>query len=160
MELIRVVSKFIRKEVARLSKLSNNFKNHKLFNTLLSTIALKQFRRYIATGLMAAALEYLVFNIMYHYLEVLYIPNSTGMAAGFILSFVLNRIWSFESKGNAVKQFCLNLALFCLNLLISNYVIHLLSDRVGMIPALSKVIVMGIIITWNFVIYRKIIYKK
>lgn len=119
----------------------------------------KQFIRYIITGISAALLEYLVFNILYYYMKTLYIPNSAGMASGLVLSFILNRVWSFRSKSNTVRQLVMYLALFCINMLISNYAIYLLADVIGITPALSKAMIMSLVVIWNFIIYRKIIYK-
>jgi putative flippase GtrA len=126
----------------------------------MKTEALVQFIRYIITGLLAAGLEYLVFMSIYSYFHALYAANSAGMAAGFLLSFLMNRSWSFKSRDNPFRQFMLTLLLFIINLGISNALIHLLSNVIGIIPQLSKLAVMAAIVLWNFILYKKVIYRK
>ncbi len=126
---------------------------------LFSARISKQFVRYLITGISAALLEYLIFNILFFLTKALYVSNTAGMTAGLVLSFALNRVWSFESRGRIDRQLVMYIALFIVNLLISNYAIHILADVIGILPALSKAMVMGMIVIWNFVIYRKVIYR-
>ncbi len=119
-----------------------------------------QFKKYFITGLSAAALEYGLFTLLTELAGMRdVIPHAISMSAGFILSFILNRQWSFKSQGNVSKQLFLSVALFLINLCISSYVIYLLVDKAGIWDKLAKLLVMGMIMLWNFVLFKKIIYK-
>jgi len=82
------------------------------------------------------------------------------MTLGFVLSFLLNRYWSFKSTStNALKQFILYGILFIVNLGISNLLMMLFIDTFGIAPMISKIMAIGILMCWNFVIYKKVIFK-
>jgi len=142
-----------------LKKTSNIAGKSKLLLKYAKAEFIVQFVRYIITGALAAGAEYAVFTVLYWGFKALYAANTIGMSVGFMVSFVMNRSWSFKSKGNPVRQLVLTLILFIINLGISNAFIHVLSDIIGIYPQISKIIVMGFIVMWNFVLYRKVIYK-
>jgi putative flippase GtrA len=142
-----------------LKKLTNIAKKSKMLLKYTKAEFITQFIRYFITGALATVSEYIVFTTIYTGFRALYAANTIGMSVGFIISFVMNRSWSFKSKGNPVRQLVLTLILFIINLGISNVFIHILSNMVGIHPQLSKLMVMGVIVMWNFVLYRKVIYK-
>jgi len=120
-----------------------------------------QFVKYIATGLTATGIEYLAFFILYQQTGMWYITsNSVAMTAGFLVSFFLNKYWSFKSRSDIYRQFMLYSLLFIINLGISNGMMYMLSDLLYIIPSISKVMVMVLVAGWNFIIYKKIIYRS
>jgi putative flippase GtrA len=66
--------------------------------------------------------------------------------------------WTFKSAASLPKSIALYLVLFAFNQLFSNFAIVWL---IGLgLPALfAKVITMGCIVLWNFVLYRKVVFK-
>lgn len=119
-----------------------------------------QFKKYIITGLSAAVLEYGLFTLLTVLAGMREVTShAASMSAGFILSFILNRQWSFKSQGNISRQLFLSCALFLINLCISSYVIYLLVEKAEIWDKLAKLLVMGMIMLWNFVIFKKVIYK-
>lgn len=119
----------------------------------------KQFFRYLITGGLAAVTEYSLFYILTMLLKIsLFVSNSAAYTSGFIISFILNRLWSFESKGHLGRQFLLYSILFGINLILSYLVISLFTYQLGIAAMISKALAMGIIVLWNFIIYKKIIY--
>lgn len=128
---------------------------------LFTRKTLIQFSRYVITGLTSFGIEYLLFLALYRLVKLWYIQaNSLAMMTGFIVSFFLNRLWSFQSKDNFFRQLILYNVLFALNLGISNLLMYLFSDVLRVLPLISKVMVMGLIAMWNFVIYKEIIYRR
>lgn len=121
--------------------------------------SIAQIKRYIIVGLISFTIEYILFFILYKILNVWYVfANAVVYAITFWISFLLNRNWSFKSKGNIYRQLILYFLLFVINLFVSSNVIYLLSDKLLISPLYSKVVTMCIIVIWNFVIYKKIIY--
>ncbi len=120
----------------------------------------KQFFRYLVTGGLAAAAEYSLFYVLNILVGLsLILSNSAAYTSGFVISFILNRVWSFESKGHLGRQLLLYTILFGINLALSNILVTLFTNQLGIATMISKAIAMGIIVLWNFVIYKKIIYK-
>jgi len=120
-----------------------------------------QFLKYGISGGLAFILEYSSFFILNNLIGLWYVwSNSIAMTLGFVLSFLLNRYWSFKSTStNALKQFILYGILFIVNLGISNLLMMLFIDTFGIAPMISKIMAIGILMCWNFVIYKKVIFK-
>ena len=119
----------------------------------------RQFGRYIVTGFLSFALEYGVFFILYRgFLSYLW-SNSIAMIIAFLFNFFLNRFWSFQSKKNIYRQILQYGILFAVNINISNAMLYAFSYKLNISPLISKVFIMCIIVGWNFMIYRKIIYR-
>lgn len=86
--------------------------------------------------------------------------NTIAMSCGFCLSFLLNRYWSFKSCDDYSRQLLLNGTLFLVNLAVSNFLIYLFTSITGLPYTISKLLVMGVIVMWNFIIYKKIIFRR
>jgi len=153
----------------------------------ISKEALSQFIRYIIVGFTTFFVEYSIFyslmdivfvrypilnygfldsiaysifhihydNTTYNYLAA----NTVAYIIVFWFNFLMNRHWSFKSKTDLSRQLKLYACLFLLNLAFTNVALHALVEYVKIIPEIAKVLVMGGIVMWNFVIYRKIIYR-
>lgn len=120
----------------------------------------KQLLRYLITGGLAAGAEYSLFYVLNLLAGLsLILSNSAAYTSGFIISFILNRVWSFESKGHLGRQLLLYSILFGINLILSNILVSFFTNQLELATMISKAIAMGIIVLWNFVIYKKIIYK-
>lgn len=87
--------------------------------------------------------------------------NLIVYAVIFWVNFLMNRFWSFESKEPIVKQLILYGFLFVFNLSVGNvFLMYVFSNLLFVHPMISKVLIMGILVSWNFVIYKKVIYKN
>ncbi len=120
-----------------------------------------QFKRYVITGLVSFSIEYLLFTLLYKVIGLWYILSNTIVyIVIFFFNFTLNRKWAFKSKARLGKQILQYGLLFVFNLLAINGLLYLLSDMAGLDPMISKILVMGAVVCWNFVIYKKVIYKN
>lgn len=86
----------------------------------------------------------------------------------FWLNFLLNRFFSFRSKSDFKRQLFLYGILFFFNLVVGNVLLFLrirsllvLLSGEGSWPVLylPKILIMFFIISWNFILYKKVIYK-
>jgi putative flippase GtrA len=119
-----------------------------------------QFKRYVITGLASFTLEYLLFFILYRRVGLWYISaNAVVYVTIFWFNFLMNRYWSFKSGGSLRRQLMLYCILFVFNLGAITVLMYLLSDVAGITPMISKIAVMGAVVLWNFVLYKKVIYK-
>ncbi len=124
-------------------------------------LSMQQFIRYIIVGIVSFILEYLIFLFLNKLLGIGYIvvSNTIAYTTVFTVNFLLNRLWSFKSKKDYRKQLLQYGLLFAFNMLISNFLIYILTNKLKIIPEYSKILVMGTIVMWNFFVYRKIIYN-
>jgi putative flippase GtrA len=120
--------------------------------------------KYGATGLSAVITDYGTFAFLYGVAKVpLIVATISSLSAGFIVSFILNRMWVFEAhKGNAHNsarlQIALYMVLFAFNTAFT-YLFIRYTGKLGFNPYLAKLCSIGIIMLWNFVVYKKIIFR-
>ena len=80
-----------------------------------------------------------------------YISNSIGFILAATSNYVWNRIWTFESTDSGIATEYLSfIGISIIGLVINNFVIYLLNDRLKMNFYLSKVFAIGVVTLWNF----------
>lgn len=149
--------------------LIEKLKQHRFFKDFLDPQTFGQFIRYFIVGISGFVVEYLLFLFMR---QVLSIPEVVVniLVATFIfwLNFLLNKLFSFKSKGHFKRQLFFYCLLYLFNMVVGNYLIfsgirHLLVLEYGEgswpVMYLPKIIVMFFIVSWNFILYKKVIYK-
>lgn len=133
----------------------------KYISDFLTEKSFSQFKRYLITGFTSFAVEYMLYIFLYKKLNFHYIvASSLVYLAIFWFVFLVNRFWSFKSKGNIKKQLLYYCLLFVFNILVSNILLmYLLTDVLGIHPYISQVLKMGAVVSWNFILYKEVIYK-
>lgn len=140
--------------------ISAKIKKYAFFLGIFDEKTKKQFKKYLITGLLSFSLEYLLFFVLYEMLRLWYITaNAIVYFVVFWFNFLMNRYWSFRAKGSISRQLALYCILFVFNLAAITVIMYILSDLAMIPPLISKVLVMGMVVSWNFIIYRRIIYK-
>ncbi|MDO4870979.1 MAG: GtrA family protein [Candidatus Saccharibacteria bacterium] len=123
----------------------------------------QNFVRYIISGGTAAVVEYLLFNLLFYIVikEVLIVSQIISYSAGLLTAFLLHHFWTFKTNGkhkhSSRKQFIMYSTVSITNLVISSFVLVQLKNF-GFYPWLAKIIVMGMVVLWNFFIMNKIIF--
>jgi len=139
---------------------AKRFYLNRIYKFFLGEKSSKQFIRYLIIGFSSFLLEYLLFFTLFKLLNInVLISNSIAIFIVFWFNFLLNKYWSFKSKENLFKQLIMYLLLFVFNITISNLFIYEASIIINMSPLISKVLIMGLIVIWNFILYKKVIYK-
>lgn len=119
----------------------------------------KQFIKYILVGGSTAAFELGVFTILRRAAHMDVAPaNVIAVIMSTSLNFALNRGWAFKAASNLSRSIILYLILFFFNM---TFTTSAISIMVGWnVPDIfAKLITMGMVTIWNYVIYRKIIFK-
>lgn len=119
---------------------------------------------YIVTGGVSAIVDiggvYIVRSIFPNGLALAVI---VGFFAGFLVNFAMNKLWTFQKRGDGYRktqrQFVLYVLLVAFNLLFTYLVIRLLSS-IGVELLYAKVFTIGCTTLWNYVLYKKYIFKK
>jgi putative flippase GtrA len=148
----------IKDKVTRIIiKLLRRFKFTKQFAT---PDFVEQFMRYIITGFSSAAIEFTLLFILRDTAKLsILAANTIALSIVFWFNFLMNRFWSFKSTGDIKKQLVMYLILFLFNLAASDFMMYFMTDKLSIQYLIAKVIAIGVVVCWNFIIYRKVIYK-
>lgn len=80
-----------------------------------------------------------------------YLANSAGFICAASTNYLLNRLWTFQSHDPQIaRQYALFLGIALIGLGINNGVIYLLNDRARLNFYLSKLLAIGVVTIWNF----------
>jgi putative flippase GtrA len=121
---------------------------------------LRQFLRYLIVGGCSFLLEYGLFFVLLQEYKVHYlIANSIVYSSVSFINFIANRALTFRSQENFKRQLTLYISLILFNFFASNLVLYILSGVLQIKPLLAKIVVMGMVVCWNFVLYKKVIYR-
>lgn len=86
----------------------------------------------------------------------------------FWINFLLNKYFSFRSKTNFKRQLFLYSILFFFNLIVGNVLLFsairsilvaMTAEGSWQVLYLPKILIMFFIVSWNFILYKKVIYK-
>jgi len=140
--------------------LVGKFKRYKIISDILTPESLAQLKRYLITGFSSAAVE---FSLLYLFKEIFRLPlieaNSIALTIVFWFNFLLNRLWSFKSKNNVGRQLIMYGVLFLFNLAASDAIMYALTSFLHLQYLFAKALAIGAVVSWNFILYKKVIYK-
>ncbi|HEL2966977.1 MULTISPECIES: GtrA family protein [Stenotrophomonas maltophilia group] len=121
-----------------------------------------RFFRFLISGGTAAAVEYLVFLLIQLSLgeRWLVLSQTLSFGCGFVASFLLNRSWVFRSSGAMKAELLKYGAIAAFNLVAGNAAMLLLTGPADLDQYISKLLVMGCIAGWNYLIFSKLIFKQ
>ena len=85
-----------------------------------------------------------------------FVANSIGFTIAAISNYLLNKSWTFHSQNNNVTvEFARFFGIALVGLVINNMIIYLMNDKLKLNFYLSKLIAIGIVTAWNFLLnYR------
>lgn len=142
------------------SEILQKLKRNKLLSDMLEPEAFHQMIRYLITGFSSAAIELSLLFVLKDIFNLAVIEaNSIALTIVFWFNFFINRHWSFKSKSSLKKQLLLYAVLFTFNLGASDLMMYVLVTLLGVQYLLAKILAIGAVVTWNFVLYKKVIYK-
>jgi putative flippase GtrA len=82
-----------------------------------------------------------------------FIANSIGFTIAAISNYLLNKYWTFHSQNtNVTFEFASFFLIALIGLLINNLVIFLLNNKLKMNFYFSKLIAIGVVTSWNFLL--------
>lgn len=114
---------------------------------------------YLLVGGLSAAIDLGGFQLLYTLLHwPLAVSSVTSIVVSTAFNFLMNRNATFKSTSNPARSLLLYLVLLCANTVFTTVCISLLV-QLGIHSALAKVFTMTCTTMWNFVLYRKIIFK-
>lgn len=118
-----------------------------------------QASKYLGVGAGTALLELALFWLLSSPLHLdVAIANVIAVVVATVTNFLLNRSVTFASTSNPVRSAVLYALLFAFNTAFSTITISYFAS-LGAPAIVVKVITMACIVCWNFVLYRKVIFK-
>lgn len=118
--------------------------------------------KFLLSGGSAAIVEYITFLVLNVLLTTYWVILSqiVSFLFGFIVSFFLNKTWVFQASGNTKSQLVKYVILAAINLILTSFVIWLLVNKLQIPGWIAKVIVMGMVAIWNYVLFSRIIFSS
>lgn len=127
-----------------------------------------QFLRYLVVGFTTFGVEYTLFILFRRWLPIPELVVNIGVySIIFWLNFLLNRQFAFRSKANLFRQLLAYGFLFAFNLVVGNILLFsairqglvlLAGEGSWPVMYLPKILIMVFIVSWNFILYKKVIY--
>lgn len=130
-------------------------------------IHLPRMAKFIATGVSAAIIDFTIYVLVIKAFSktlasdnyAIAMANCLGILSGFVWAFVLQKYWTFKTKGKAFNQFIGTTILLIFNMVITSLAIpKLVAAGTGLEAA--KVIMQIIVVGWNYFIYHFFIFKN
>lgn len=118
-----------------------------------------QFSKYIIIGGTSALCELMLFTIFQIIGMSIFISNISSVIISTIINYLLNKFWAFKSQTRSIKSLVLYIGLFIFNITFSSQFIVILSN-VGVKSIVAKFISMILITCWNFILYKKVVFKE
>lgn len=118
--------------------------------------------RYLIVGFSSFGVEFLAFSFF------LYVAKTEALAANmlslivaFSVNFTLSNFWTFKAgKDKAAQKISKYLALVAINYVLNNALFYFLNTTLGINPVVTKVLVTGMQVVWNYLAYKFWVFKK
>lgn len=122
----------------------------------------KSFIKFAIVGCINTAVDFITFTLVYNFSKDKLLAQLFGYSMGVINSFILNKIWTFNSRKqtNTGAQFIKFIFANIISLGVSLISLNILSDKFGMNVYAAKVITTIFLQIFNYVVYNYLIFRK
>lgn len=121
--------------------------------------SVKQILIYLAVGLSTALLEFILFELLFHFTHVgVVFSNIIAVIVATLTNFALNGKVTFKNTSNMLRSGILYLLLFIFNMVFSSTAISIAVEY-GIPESVIKLTTMVCIVLWNYVLYKKLVFK-
>ena len=127
-------------------------------SNLLRRIGMKKIGKYGIFGVITAGLEFVIFMVLSMWIHI-YAASALSFLVGLVTSFVFNKFVVFKNSKKVTRREVVQF--FALGLVNSQLSSLITLVAVLVVPrSVAKIISMGTIATWNYVLMNFIIFKK
>ena len=88
------------------------------------------------------------------------IANAAGYLIGTLLSFILNRHYTFDVKDYMFKRLITFLSIASVGYICSAFLLYIFVQLVGIHAILAKVLTLGLVLMIQFTLNKRITFKK
>lgn len=119
---------------------------------------LPQFSLYVLSGGTAAVVDFGSFTILIH-LGVWYIAATiVSGTLGFFTTFLMNKFIAFKKQKDFFRHLIRFVIVDAVNIIVGALALYGLVEGPGMDKQVAKLITMGMVVLWNFYIYKFFVY--
>ncbi|MCX6780807.1 MAG: GtrA family protein [Candidatus Magasanikbacteria bacterium] len=115
--------------------------------------------RYLLSGFSAVGVDwgtYLICTRLFHLEE--FRANILSVLGGALFAFLANKYWSFQQHAQTIRQTRRFFVLSIFNYLFQQYGFFIAIRNFHIFDLLAKAILIGIMVCWNFLIYKYWVY--
>jgi len=119
------------------------------------------FMKFGITGLSGMALDFSVTWLLKEVFSVQkLLANGIGFTVAVISNYLINRVWTFQSKAKMTRQFAGFATVSVIGLLLNTSIVYIFNHLLSLNFYLSKVIATGLVFIWNFSINYFFVFKS
>lgn len=139
-----------------------------MISTFYKIKAKKRIIVYALVGISAFLAEYFSFILLLGMIPPPYslvIAQTISFGFGLTVSFAGSRLFTFNDTNTTYahsiyRQISSYIVLALINLLLSNIAIYVMVHYLLTAPFIAKLLVMSMVVIWNFLIFKKLIFKS
>ena len=122
-----------------------------------------QFRHLILYGIIgsfSSGLDFLIYTFLVQLVGLQYlVANCISVVAGISTSFYLNRNYNFKVKDHTKRRFSIFLTVGLCGLVMSNLILYLCIDNLGMDKLISKLLSIVLVVFFQFLVNKYLTFK-
>lgn len=127
------------------------------------TFCYLQFRHLILYGIIgsfSSGLDFLIYTFLVQLVGFQYLAaNCISVIAGISTSFYLNRNYNFKVKDHTKRRFSIFLTVGLCGLVMSNLILYLCIDNLGMDKLISKLLSIVLVVFFQFLVNKYLTFK-
>jgi putative flippase GtrA len=117
------------------------------------------FLKYISVGALCALIEFSLFSLLYQQLGLaLLAANCTALGVAVVISFSLQKSWTFRVRGAMGRQLRWFLFMQGIAALLNNALMYLFVALLGWYAPLAKIFEIGLVFLWNFAFCKIVVF--
>ena len=120
---------------------------------MINEFLIRKFIKFCVVGFSGMLIDFGVTWLLKEKVKVnKYIANSTGFILAATSNYIWNRFWTFHSENSHIATEYFSFILISLvGLAINNLIIYIFSDRMKFNFYLAKLLAIGVVTLWNFI---------
>ena len=123
----------------------------------------KKFHHLVLYGIIgsfSSGLDFLIYTLLVQLVGLQYlVANCISVIAGISTSFYLNRNYNFKVKDHTKRRFSIFLTVGLCGLVMSNLILYLCIDYLGMDKLISKLLSIVLVVFFQFLVNKYLTFK-
>ena len=123
----------------------------------------KKFHHLVLYGIIgsfSSGLDFLIYTFLVQLVGLQYlVANCISVVAGISTSFYLNRNYNFKVKDHTKRRFSIFLTVGLCGLVMSNLILYLCIDNLGMDKLISKLLSLVLVVFFQFLVNKYLTFK-
>ncbi|MFA6527986.1 MAG: GtrA family protein [Candidatus Gracilibacteria bacterium] len=125
----------------------------------------RQFIKFCVVGTISMIVDVGSYTLLTRMIQFFYshylLANAIAFIVSLIISYVLNKKFTFQNNNKAIGvQFTKYVGVYTVGLVISEILLYILVDRIGIYDLIAKMLVIGAVLFWNFTGSKFFIFDK